>query len=69
MQKQLIYDLTQEMTILRKEINNSTGVINKETQGITREIESILVFLQKRNREVERRLGELNKLIYTLTHN
>jgi len=67
MQKQLINDLNQEMMVLRKEITVTTNRVTRDAQDIAREMATIMGFLQKRNRQVERRLVELNKLVYALS--
>lgn len=64
---QLYYDFTREVEKLRNNMSMTNSNFSHESQMLTRQVMQLKESMEYRNREMERKINDLRKMVQTLS--
>ena len=66
---QIYYDFTREMERLKANLNNTNTTFNRDMLILTKQLTQVKTGMEVRNREMEKHLSELKRMMFTLYGN
>jgi len=64
---QLYYDFSREVERLKTNMYATNSTLNKDTQVLTRQLIQLRETMEFRNREIEKRLNDLRRLVQSFS--
>jgi hypothetical protein len=67
--KQLYYNFEKQMQNIKTQLNMTDQDLRKDTQRLNQQVSSILYLLELRNREMQKKLKELQEALLIISRN
>ncbi|MEI7578685.1 MAG: hypothetical protein WCJ58_01445 [bacterium] len=64
--RQYYLEFDREMQNLKSDLYSTNTVINQDTHALAQHLGQLKVLLEQRNREIERKMSEMKKMLYQL---